>query len=67
MLGSIATCVIVTLEVGALAYSMNRNGVFDGVKAKIAEAKLKYCCHSKAKDLKNIPNDEVILEAKVLS
>lgn len=67
MLGSVATVCIVVLEVGALTYSMNKNGVFDGVKAKVAEAKLKYCCHSKAKDLKDIPNDEVIIEAKVLS
>ena len=35
MLGSIATCTIIAIEVGALAYSLHRQGVFTEMKDKL--------------------------------
>ena len=35
MIGTVATVTLVTIEVLAVAYNLNRNGVFDGLKTQI--------------------------------
>ena len=55
MLGTVATVTIVVIEVGLVAYNMNKQGVFDNIKDKFKSQVSSTRDFIKQEDLKCLP------------